>query len=144
MALTTARCLLTNRCKGKVREIVNVRSTYYDLYTAFQTKDSTYRVFANFRRNKLDADEYGGIRVDSTDEDFEYKDYFFDNAQPNLQNAMSSDLRMNFHLFHQYEIGKALQIYNIFDRYRQGIGFTDMPPDKYFYDNIEVDSAYDG
>ncbi|HEY5917772.1 MAG TPA: putative porin [Chryseolinea sp.] len=119
----------------------NVRSTYYDLYTAFQTKDSTYRVFANFRRNKLDADEYGGIRVDSAAEDFEYKDYFFDNAQPNLQNAMSSDLRMNFHLFHQYEIGKALQIYNIFDRYRQGIGFTDTPPVEYFYDNIEVDSA---
>ena len=43
----------------------NVRGTYYDLYTAFQTKDSTYRVFANFRRNKLEADEYGGIRVDS-------------------------------------------------------------------------------
>ena len=47
----------------------------------------------------------------------------------------------NFHLFHQYEIGKALQIYNIFDRYRQGVGFTDTPPVEYFYDNIEVDSA---
>jgi hypothetical protein len=118
----------------------HVRSTYYDFYTAFQTKDSTYRVFANFRRNKIEADEYGGIRIDSANEDFIYKDYFFENTQPNLTNAMSSDLRMNFHLFHQYEIGKALQIYNIFDRYRQGIGFTDMPPAKYFYDNIEVDS----
>ena len=114
----------------------NVKSTYYDLYTAFQTKDSTYRVFANFRRNRLDADEYGGIR---TNEGFEYKEYFFDNAQPNLLNATSSDLRMNFHLFHQYEIGKALQIYNILDRYRQGIGFTDLPP-KDYYDNVEIDN----
>ncbi|HEX6891914.1 MAG TPA: putative porin [Chryseolinea sp.] len=119
----------------------HIRSTYYDFYTAFQTKDSTYRVFANFRRNKLEADEYGGIRVDSANENFVYKDYFFENTQPNLQNAMSGDLRMNFHLFHQYEIGKALQIYNIFDRYRQGVGFTDTPPVEYFYDNIEVDSA---
>ena len=119
----------------------NVRSTYYDFYTAFQSKDSSYRVFANFRRNKLEADEYGGIRVDSSDANFAYSDYFFENAQPNLQDAMSGDLRMNFHLFHQYEIGKALQIYNTFDRYRQGVRFTDIPPPNYFYDNIEVDSA---
>ena len=31
----------------------NVRSTYYDLYTAYQTKDSSYRAFANVRRNKM-------------------------------------------------------------------------------------------
>ncbi|HMG92956.1 MAG TPA: putative porin [Chryseolinea sp.] len=118
----------------------HVKGTYYDFYTAFQSKDSSYRVFANFRRNKLEEDEYGGIRVDSTNEDFEFKDYFYENVQPNLQNAMSGDLRMNFHLFHQYEIGKALQIYNIFDRYRQGVRFTDLPPEEYFYDYIEIDN----
>ena len=118
----------------------NVKSTYYDLYTAFQSKDSSYRVLANFRRNNLDADEYGGIR---DDDDFEYKEYFFENAQPNLLNAMSSDLRMNFHLFHQYEIGKALQIYHTFDRYRQGRKFFDLPgdpnDDDYYYDHVEID-----
>ena len=117
----------------------NVKSTYYDLYTAFQTKDSSYRVFANFRRNRLDADEYGGVR---TTEGFEYKDYFYDNVQPLLSNAMSSDLRMKFHLFHQYEIGKALQIYHTFDRYRQGRKFFDVPGDPkaedYYYDHVEL------
>lgn len=118
----------------------NVKSTYYDIYTAYQTKDSTYRLFANFRRNNLQADEYGGIQ---TYDGFEYKDYFFNNAQPNLQDAFSGDLRMNFHLYHQYEIGRALQVYHTFDRYRQGIRFMDTPgtaPTNY-YDNVEVDSA---
>lgn len=118
----------------------NVRSTYYDLYTAYQTKDSTYRLFANFRRNSLEADEYGGIQ---TGDGFEFKDYFFDNAQPNLQDASSSDLRMNFHLYHQYEIGRALQLYHTFDRYRQGIHFKDTPgsASQNYYDNVEVDST---
>jgi hypothetical protein len=118
----------------------NVRSTYYDLYTAFQTKDSTYRLFFNLRRNKLEADEYGGIRKG---EGFVYKDYFFTNAQPNLLDASSLDLRMNLHLYHQYEVGKALQIYHTFDRYRQGAQFLDVPgnaPDGY-YDHVEVDSV---
>lgn len=118
----------------------NIRSTYYDLYTAFQSKDSTYRLFANFKRNSLEADEYGGILKN---DGFEYKDYFFNNAQPTLTEASDRDLRMNFHLHHQYEIGKALQLYHTFDRYRQGVRFVDTPdsaPEDY-YDNVEVDST---
>lgn len=116
----------------------NVRSTYYDFYTAYQTKDSSYRVFANFRRNKLEADEYGGIKNNGS---LEYKDYFFENAQPSLLNAFSGDLRMNFHLFHQYEVAKALQIYHKMDRYRQGRRFYDIPGDSaagYYYDHVEL------
>jgi len=117
----------------------NVKSTYYDLYTTFQTKDSTYRLFLNLRRNKLEADEYGGIRKD---EGFQYEDYFFKNAQPNLFDATSKDLRFNTHLYHQYEIGKALQVYHVFDSYRQAAQFLDRPgnapPD--YYDHVEVES----
>jgi len=118
----------------------NVRSTYYDLYTTFLSKDSTYRLFVNMRRNKLEADEYGGIRRDV---EFEYADYFFKNAQPNLLDATSNDLRFSTHLFHQYEVGKALQVYHIYDNYRQTQTFLDIPgnaPPGY-YDYDEVDST---
>ncbi|HTE30732.1 MAG TPA: putative porin [Chryseolinea sp.] len=119
----------------------NVRSTYYDLYTSFQSKDSTYRVISSFRRNSLEADEYGGVRKNET---FEYEDYFFNNAQANLLDASSKDLRMHFHLFHQYEVARALQIYHVFDRYRQGTRFTDRPStapkDPPFYDHTEMDN----
>lgn len=110
----------------------NVRSTYYDIYTSYQTPDSAYRVIANFRRNRHEADEYGGI--DSSSNDFKYNDYFFVNAQPFLRDAFSRDQRMNAHVYHQYEIGKALQIYHTFDRYRQGNQFNDGPSVSNYYE----------
>ncbi|HEY3402404.1 MAG TPA: putative porin [Ohtaekwangia sp.] len=119
----------------------NIRSTYYDLFTNFQSKDSTYRLFFDFRRNKVEADEYGGIFAP---EDQPYEDYFFVNAQPSLTQASGKEIRMNIHLFHQYEIGRALQVYHKFDRYRQGNGFKDIRdqnPDSEYYDFVVVDSA---
>ncbi|WP_276373814.1 putative porin [Chryseolinea sp. H1M3-3] len=113
----------------------NVRGTYYDIYTSYQSPDSAYRVMFNYRRNNHESDEYGGI-VDNADE-FEYKDYFFINAQPFLQDAASRELRMNAHLYHQYEIGKALQLYHTFDRYRQGNQFLDGPSDNEYYDYFD-------
>ena len=56
------------------------------------------------------------------------------NAQPFLTDAASTDLRMNTHLYHQYEVGRALQIYHVFDRYRQGNKFTDGPSNIPYYD----------
>ncbi|WP_333819636.1 putative porin, partial [Ohtaekwangia sp.] len=80
----------------------NVVSNYYDLYTSYQSKDSTYRLFFNFRRNMIQADDYGGIS--QTTNDFTYADYFFVNALPSLTQAISKELRSNIHLFHQYEV----------------------------------------
>ncbi|HZB15178.1 MAG TPA: putative porin [Chryseolinea sp.] len=117
----------------------HVRGTYYDIYTAYQTPDSSYRAMLNFRRNHHEVEEYGGINDDA--DDFEYKDYFFVNAQPNLLEATSREIRMNVHLFHQYEIGRALQLYHIFDRYRQGNQFLDQvsegPATNDYYDYFE-------
>lgn len=110
----------------------NVRGTYYDLFTSFLSRDSSYRVIATFRRSNLDVDEYGGIRKP---DNFTYEDYFSPNAQPQLLDAANNDLRMNVRLYQQYEIARALQVYNVFERYRQGTEFTDLPnnaPDGYY------------
>lgn len=118
----------------------NMRSMYYDLYTTYQTKDSTYRVFFNFARNRLMIDEFGGVNVEDENN---RKDYFDKNRQPFLTEAESRELRMNVHLFHQYEIRRALQLYHKFDRGRQGNQFIDDPsaaPDGY-YDHVEIDSV---
>lgn len=119
----------------------NVRATYYDLYTSYQSKDSTYRLFFNYRRSVHKVFEYGGIN--NTD-DKPYSEYFYNNAQPSLTQASSDELRMNLHLFHQYEIGRALQLYHVFDRYRQGNRFLDTRlanPNQDYYDFVVVDSA---
>src|SRR5690606_30544254 len=114
---------------------------YYDIYTSYQTPDSAYLIMANFRRNRHEADEYGGIN--NTSEGFEYNDYFFVNAQPYLRDALSRDQRMNAHVYHQYEIGKALQVYHTFDRYRQGNQFNDGPSyiEYYEYFNRSLDTT---
>jgi hypothetical protein len=122
-----------------------VRGNYYDAYTAFQSKDSTYRLFANFRRNFHRVEEFGGVRIEG--ETFEIADFADVNVQPWLTNAESNDLRMNVHLFHQYEIGKALQVYHVADRYRQKNNYLDIrteaTEDFYDFSEIEGDSVRD-
>jgi hypothetical protein len=115
----------------------NVRSNYYDAYTTFQSKDSTYRLFFNFRRNKMQADEYGGVLLRSN----VFADYFNVNAQPSLTQAESDELRSNIHLYHQYKIGGGLQLYHTFDKYRQTNDFLDIAknnPDTKYYDTTFI------
>jgi len=118
----------------------HVKGGYLDFHTAYQTKDSSYRLFINYRHNKHEVDEYGGVQLDGT---YDYKDFFSKDAIPWLTEASSYEKRNNLHLHHRYEIVKALQIYHTLDSYQQGNGFKDdlsKSPESY-YDNIEVDST---
>jgi hypothetical protein len=118
----------------------NVRGQYYDFFTTYQSKDSTYRLFANFKRNNHEVAESGGVRNDVPG-NFTYTDYFSIDAQPFLTEALNQELRMNIHLYHHYKIGKALQVYHKFDRYRQSNRFTDKPGPEPDFDFVEIDSV---
>src|SRR5690606_16779681 len=118
----------------------NVRSVYYDIFTSYESPDSTYRLFANFARNRHIVQEFGGVLVE---EGPDRSVFFQQNARRTLTEAEARELRMNLHLFHQYRVGTALQVYHKFDRYRQGNAFYDTPgsePSGY-YEHIEIDSA---
>jgi len=119
--------------KGKNDRIT--RSNYYDAYTAYQNKDSTYRLFMNFRRGFHRVNEFGGVRVDLVDS-MGLSDYFDINARPWLTTASTEDLRTNFHLFHQFRVGGALQLYHTLDRYKQKNRFLDIqnPNQETFFD----------
>ncbi|MEO8473150.1 MAG: putative porin [Chryseolinea sp.] len=121
--ITYRALLIDKQVQRRAKGDRNVRAQYFDLFTSYQSKDSSYRLFANFRRGGHEADEYAGIKKNST---FVYSDYYFTNAQPSLLDASSKDVRMAFHLFHQYEVAKALQFYHVLDRYRQATRFTDI------------------
>jgi hypothetical protein len=119
------------------------RSHYYDAYTTYHSKDSSYRIFANIRRMFHRVDEFGGVLIEGDD----FESYFATNARPWLTQAESNDLRINFHLFHQYSFGKGFQIYHTADRYRQRnmfLNIRDTQSDEFFkvirFDN---DSAKD-
>ena len=115
------------------------RSNYYDLYTAFQSKDSTYRIFMNFRRVFHRVNEFGGVVVDPEDSTG-MSAYFDENAKPWLTTASTEDLRTNFHLFHQYSVGSGLQFYHTLDRYKQKNKFLDVQnaDQESFYDFIDL------
>lgn len=130
--------------RGKADRLT--RGNYYDAYTTYQSKDSSYRVFANFRRSFHRVNEFGGVRG-FEGEELEYSDYFDANAQPWLTYAESNDLRINVHLYHQYSFGKALQLYHQADRYRQKNNFLDFQDgttdDFYDVNIIDRDSTRD-
>ncbi len=121
----------------------NVKSTYYDIYTAYESKDSTYRLFFNFRRNHYQADEYGGIQQASPE--FDLKSLFFKNVSPWLTTAESRERRNSIHVFHQYQIfGKGFQLYHILDNEHQDNNFYDIKSttlNETYFDWVEVDSA---
>jgi hypothetical protein len=126
--------------RGKADRLV--RGTYYDAYTTFHSKDSSYRLFANVRRNYHRVEEFGGVRTDLVAGTFELTNYFEETAQPWLTTAESNDLRSNYHLFHQYSLAKQLQVYHIVDRYRQRNKFVDVPSTTtaaFFGDFIEIE-----
>jgi hypothetical protein len=126
--------------KGKADRLV--RGTYYDAYSTFQSKDSAYRAFGSVRRNFHRVHDYGGVRTDLVADTFKLENYFENTAQPWLTTAESNDLRINWHLFHQYSIARPLQVYHIFDRYRQRNKFLNVmntTTDPLFGNFIEID-----
>jgi hypothetical protein len=120
----------------------NVKSNYYDIFMSYSSKDSSYTALGSFRRMYHRVAEYGGVK---TAEDYSYSDLFQDNAQPWLTQAESNDLRRNYHLYHQYKVGSALQVYHRFDSDRQRNKFNDNYASEvnkdYFDPVLLVDSA---
>lgn len=119
----------------------NVRSESYDVFMSYHNKDSSYTVLGSFRRMNHKVFEYGGVK---TDDDFILDDLFKQNAQPWLTNAQSSMLARNYHLYQQYKVGEALQVYHNFDSDRRRFEFNDNysdEPNRQFFDAIVVDSA---
>ncbi len=116
-----------------------VRSNYFDIFTSFQSKDSTYSLFLNARRDFIRALENGGVK---TGENFEYSDLFEKQGISTwLTQAESNDKRGAIHLFHQLNLASGFQLYHIGDLYRQINRFNDEDPHNAYYDFIVVDSA---
>lgn len=101
------------------------RSHYYDFFTSFFTKDSTYRIFTNYRRMYHRVAESGGVRFNAP-EDSTFRNFFQENVRVWLTEAESNELRSNFHFSHQFQFVRALQVYHTLDRSRQKYRFSDV------------------
>jgi hypothetical protein len=115
------------------------KSNYFDFFTSYQSKDSTYSLLFNARRDFMQLDENGGVK---TDEYFSYSDFFQAlNISTWLTKAESNDKRGALHLFHQLDFARGLQLYHISDLYRQINRFNDEESNNAYYDFTVVDSA---
>jgi hypothetical protein len=121
----------------------HVISQYYDIYTGYKTKDEKYSAYFNFQRMKHRVKENGGVSESGSQS--LSRGIFDPNASPLLTKAESMELRTNFHLFHEYKVGKALQLYHIFDRSKQRNGFSDRATDSAYFDHQEYkrDTVFD-
>ena len=122
----------------------NARAEAYGMFMSYHNKDSSYTALVRFKRMYHRVFEYGGVRVDDPN-NFLLSDLFEENAQPFLLSAQNSDLRRNYHFYHQYKVGEALQVYHRLDGDRQNVRFNNNynsePNRDLFFDAVVVDSA---
>lgn len=112
-----------------------VESTAYNGYMYYWTKDSTYFVLGAFSRLNHEVAESGGIDhsgFNSLDE------YFNDNVNVNLENASSSEWRIQYEFYQQYSPAHFFTVYNEFRYGLKSDYFTDdkLGQEGSFFDHI--------
>lgn len=121
---------------GNPLEARQVFSTAYDIYTHYITADSSYRILANISRLKQQISESGGIAFSEGDT---YPDSLFSYEDENiwLDDAQSSELRINYHVYHEYKLTDFTGFFHQFDMRKQDVSYTDKISgnDLTFYDN---------
>jgi hypothetical protein len=128
----------------------HVISHYYDFHTSYRSKDEKYSVYANFRRIRHRVRDNGGIDISGTQLpngvfDKNAKAFLSQGSQYAQYPNETSELRTNLHLFHQYKIGKALQVYHIVDKTKQRNGLNHLAGDSVYYDYqaYKYDTTFD-
>lgn len=129
--------IVARRSKGDK----TTKSNYFAFFTSYQSKDSTYSLLFNARRDFMQLDENGGVQFNQG-KAYNYTDlYQTQQVSTHLTEAESNDKRGALHLFHQLNLASGLQLYHTSDLYRQINRFNDADPDNDYYDVIVVDSA---
>lgn len=93
----------------------------YSFHTNYRSEDGKYFLLANFSRMRHLVREQGGIVPPDIDENsilFAYED-----AKVWLRNSRATDLRQEYHLYHEYELVKGWQVYHVFDKKKQSVSF---------------------
>jgi len=106
------RPILVDRQIQHVKTEKQTTSHYYDAYTGYRGKNDRYQFLLNYRRIRHSVKEIGGISVVDAPQDSTYQSLFDKNTNPLLSEANSVQLQNQVHLFHQFKMGIALQLYH--------------------------------
>ncbi len=114
-----------------------VVSTSYQLNTRYYSPNGRYKALAHVSRLHHEADELGGIlfTAELPTDFFDIIEY--DNSQSQRTEAYSEDLRVNYHLYQEFKLVNALQVYGVFDKQHQINYYEDTQASEEYY-NIQL------
>ena len=120
----------------------NTVSWAYDFYTSFQAPNGKYHALATFSRLRHRVIESGGIippEIDPTSNLFGYND----DAKIWLLNAESSELLINYHFYHQFQLTDLFQVYHILNHSKELNKFENenLTADAAFFDNFLISDS---
>ena len=92
----------------------NVVATNFDLATNYRSKDGKYKLIAQITGMNHVVTETGGV----IQTEFDTLKYLYDEAPIRLNDAETRELRQHYHVYHQYQISKLLQVYHQADKER--------------------------
>lgn len=114
-----------------------VTSHYYDFYTTYQSKNERYFLLFNFRRIRHQVAETGGVDPTTNPGD----DIYNPNARPLFSQTKTEEFRASFHIFQQYQLTSAFQLYQAADFIEEENRFISQD-DSIFFDPKVVDSTF--
>ncbi len=104
-------------------------------FTRYESPDSAYHVLAHLSHLNHTSNDLGGLlpgdgAVDSSGLNYDVllEDFRTDADAQIPRTARSIDLRLNYHLYHQYKFAQGFQVYHVFDRQVQQYRFVDTDP----------------
>ncbi|WP_161622682.1 putative porin [Cesiribacter andamanensis] len=118
----------------RTRDEKQTVSTAYDLFTWYKDSVDRYQLMANLSRMRHRVQEPGGILVSPTATPATITDIIrYADSPIRRATARSEELRLNYHLYHQYKLASALQLYHIVDRSSSTNLYEDQQPDSVYY-----------
>ena len=118
----------------------HITNTSYDFFTHYKSKNEKYQGLFTFVRNMHKALEIGGLKVEN---DSIRSDFFEDNVQFSLTEAVSKELRRDYLLYQEYMFSKLAGVYYEFERNLSRNDFQDnLTSDEIdtFYDTVRIDT----
>jgi hypothetical protein len=117
----------------RTRDDKQTVSTAYNVYTWYRDSVDRYQLMAHLSRMRHRVQEPGGILVGAQPPASITEIIQYANSPVRRANARSEELRVNQHLYHQYKLVSALQLYHILDRTTSDNIYADQAPDSAYY-----------
>ncbi len=101
----------------------NVESNVFFFFTDYKHEKIPYQLLFNVTNMSVKTEETGGILLPSNPSPADY--FLYQDASIQLSGARGAERRLNWHLYHQYELEKQLQFYHQLDVKKQDVTYTD-------------------